>query len=165
MKRVPTILMLCLMVPALLATPGCGLFKQATLSQMMPGISEMMDKLECWLTIEFKKYPEGVNPKDVKVVFSSFALHNKQAFSWQYIAAHDQIAQGLGKGYKPNEASQPDQDPPLKTKIKVNYPLQAKMHLENIEGVIELKAELFWGGKKQDSITTTIEHVYDRTRG
>ena len=162
--NLPTrILIPCLTAVILLSAPGCSLLSDATISGMMPGMSDMMDKLECWLTIEFKKYPSDVNLRDVKVVFSSIALFNDETFDWQYIAAHDQIAQGLGKGHKPNEESQPGVDPPLKTKIKVNYPLRARPKLENLDETITLKAELFWGGKKQGSLSQTIEHVYQRT--
>jgi hypothetical protein len=147
----------------LISNPGCSLFSDATISEMVPGMSDMMDKLECWVTIEFKRYPEGINLRDVKVVFSSIALFSDETFDWPYIAAHDQIAQGFGKGYKPNEVSDPAKAPPLKTKIKVNYPLNARPRLENLEQLIRLKAELFWGGESQGSLTKTIEHVYERT--
>lgn len=158
-------LIFCLIILTLFSAPGCGLLGgDAKLSEMMPGMSDMMDKLECWLTIEFKKYPDGINLRDVKVVFSSIALFADESFNWQYIAANDQIAQGLGKGYRPNEESQPDQDPPLKIKIKVNYPLRARPRLEDLDEAIVLKAELFWGGKSQGSLSRTIEHVYERTR-
>ncbi len=164
MKLPPRILILCLIMVTLFSAPGCGLLSDAKLSGMMPGMSDMMDKLECWLTIEFKRHPDNINLRDVKVVFSSIALFGDQSFDWQYIAANDQIAQGLGKGYRPNEGSQPDQNPPLKTRIKVNYPLQARPRLEDLDETITLTAELFWGGEKQGSLSRTIEHVYERTR-
>ena len=60
--------------------------------------------------------------------------------------------------------SQPDQDPPLKNRIKVNYPLRARPRIElDPNQTITLKAELFWGGRSQGSLTRTIEHVYQRT--
>jgi len=164
MKLPLRILILCLTMLTLLSAPGCSLLSDARLSEMMPGMSDMMDKLECWLTIEFKRYPDNVSLRDVKVVFSSIALFEDQSFDWQYIAANDQIAQGLGKGYRPNEESQPDQDPPLKIKIKVNYPLRARPRLEDLDETITLEAELFWGGKSQGSLSRTIEHVYERER-
>lgn len=164
MKLAPRILIVCLIMSTLLSAAGCSLLADARLSEMMPGISEQMDKLECWLTIVFKKYPDDVDLRDVKVVFSSIALFADQSFNWQYIAANDQIAQGLGKGYRPNAESLPDQDPPRNIKIKVNYPLRARPRLENLDETITLKAELFWGGKKQGSLSQTIEHVYERTR-
>ncbi len=164
MKLSWRMLIFCLIIVTLFSAPGCSLLSHARLSGMMPGMSDMMDKLECWLTIEFKKYPDNVNLRDVKVVFSSIALFGDQSFDWQYIAANDQIAQGLGKGYRPNEESQPDQDPPLKIKIKVKYPLRARPRLElDFTETIVLKAVLFWGGKKQGSLSKTIDHVYERT--
>ena len=164
MKLPPRILIFSLIMLTLFSAAGCSLLGDARLSGMMPGMSERMDKLECWLTIEFKKYPDEVDLRDVKVVFSSIALASDQSFSWQYIAANDQIAQGMGKGYLPNEESLPGQDPPLKTKIKVNYPLRARSQMElDLTESISLKAELFWGGKKQGSISKSIDHVYQRT--
>ena len=105
MKLPARILIFCLTMLTLLSAAGCSLLADAKLSDMKPGMSDMMDKLECWLTIEFKKYPDNVDLRDVKVVFSSIALFADQSFNWQYIAANDQIAQGLGKGYRPNEES------------------------------------------------------------
>ena len=164
MRLPPRILIFCLIMLTLLSAAGCNLLGGAKLSHMMPGMSEQMDKLECWLTIEFKKYPDNVDLRDVKVVFSSIALRADQSFGWQYIAANDQIAQGLGKGYRPNEESLPGQDPPLKIKIKVKYPLRARPQLElDLTESISLKAELFWGGKKQGSLSKSIDHVYQRT--
>ena len=66
--------------------------------------------------------------------------------------------------FRQTRGPQPDQDPPLKVKIKVNYPLHARPRLDNLDETITLKAELFWGGKKQGSLSRTIEHVYDRTQ-
>ena len=152
-------------IAMLLSVSGCGLFSDATITEMTPGISAMMDKLECWLTIEFKRYPEDIRLRDVKVVFSSMALFEDQTFGWPFIAENDQIAQGLGKGYAPNGASRGDQKPPLKVKIKVNYPLRARPRIE-LEGLetISLAATLYWGGKKQDSASRSIEHAYRREK-
>lgn len=153
---------LALTLPAL----SCGLLGgcDAGLSGMVPGTSDRMDKLECWLTIEFKKYPEGINRRDVRVAFSSIALFRDQSFDWPFIAANDRIAQGMGKGYRPNEETRPDLDPPLKTKIKVNYPLRARPTIDlEATDTITLHADLYWGGKKMDSISKPIEHTYYRT--
>ena len=52
----------------------------------------------------------------------------------------------------------------MKIKIKVKYPLRARPQLElDLTKTILLKAELFWGGKKQGSLSKSIEHVYDWT--
>ena len=166
MKLPSRTLISCLILASLLAATSCGMLGgcHAKLSGMVPGMSERMDMLECWLTIEFKKYPKNADLRDVKVVFSSIALFEDESFDWSYIAANDRIAQGMGKGYRPNDETQPDQDPPLKTKIKVKFPLRARPQLElDLTETISLEATLFWGGKKQGSISQPIEHVYYRT--
>ena len=142
---------------------GCSLFSSAELSEMVPGMSKQMDKLECWLTIEFKKYPEGIDLRDVRVKFTSMALEEPEEFDWDYIADQDVISLGFMKGYNPNPASSPDEDPPLNTPIKVKYPLRAKHYINIPAGeTILLKADLYWGGKKVASNDRMIEHVYHR---
>lgn len=166
MKITPRVLVPCVVLVMLLPAISCGLLGgcAARLSDMFPGMSENMDRLECWLTIEFKKYPDNVDPRDVKLVFSSIALYENESFDWAYIAANDQIAQGMGKGYLPNELTRPDLAPPLRIKIKVKYPLHARPKLElDLAETITLYADLFWGGQKVASISAPIEHTYSRT--
>ncbi|MCP3954727.1 MAG: hypothetical protein GY697_21275 [Desulfobacterales bacterium] len=148
-------------VGLLLLWAGCSFLSPAELSEMIPGMSKQMDKLECWLTIEFKKYPDGIDPRDVRVEFTSMALEQTEVFDWDYIAAHDVISLGFMKGFKENPASSPEGKPPLNVPLKVNYPLHAKQHLNVPAGeTILLTAELYWGGKRVASSDRTIEHVY-----
>jgi hypothetical protein len=66
-----------------LVSAGCDLLGgtgSARLSDMVPGFSPRMDKLECWLTIEFRKYPKKGDLRDLKVVFSSVALSRDEIF-------------------------------------------------------------------------------------
>jgi hypothetical protein len=130
---------------------------------MVAGMSRGMDTLECWVTIEFKKYPDGENLRDVMVRFTSPALENTAAFDWKYIATHDVISRGFMKGFDPNDQSSPDEKPPLNVPVKVKYPLHAKHKLDLSPGeTISLEAELFWAGKKVDSDSRSIEHAYTR---
>jgi len=140
---------------------GCSFFSPAELSEMIPGMSKQMDKLECWLTITFKKYPDGIDPRDVQVKFSSVALEQPEVFDWAYIAANDVISLGFMKGFKENSASKPEGRPPLEVPLKVNFPLHAKQIVYTSGETMELTAELFWGGKKVASRNRTIEHVYE----
>jgi hypothetical protein len=68
MKFLPRILIFCLIMLILFSVSGCSLLggRYAKLSEMLPGMSEMMDKVTCRLTIEFKKYPENIDLRDVK---------------------------------------------------------------------------------------------------
>lgn len=157
MRRVLTTLVCCT------AIAGCTYFSPASISDMIPGMSRDMEKLECWLTMEFRKVPSGIDPRDVKVKFRSFALEQEEAFDWDYIAAHDVIPKGDMQGNRDNPETQPDRDPPTKVPIKVNFPLKAKPRIEIPEGkLIEVDAELYWGGKLIDKEKKTIEHVYQR---
>jgi hypothetical protein len=146
---------------ALLPLAACS---DARLSEMVPGSNLAMSKLECWLTLEFSKLPEGIDPRDVKVVFSSQALLSDITFDWNYIASQDQVPQGFGRGFAPNEKTDPRRPPPLSQPIKVRFPLSAKPMVHH-EGTLWLEAKLFWGGKQQDSERRSIEHVYERKAG
>jgi hypothetical protein len=135
----------------------------ARLSEMIPGFSPRMDKLECWLTIEFRKYPKKGDLRDVKVVFSSVALSKDEVFDWSFIASKDSISKGFNKGFIDNAETSPDRDPPLKVPVKLNYPLHALYKVKLKPGqVISIKAELYWAGVKQDDMSKSIEHVYRR---
>ncbi len=163
--------------PAKIAAPvlclalcaGCGILgigADAKLSEMFPGMSERMDKLECWLTIEFKDYPEGVDLQDVQVVFSSKVLKTEDRFDWAYIAQHDVVSRGFAKGFDPNELTSPSADPPLNVPIKVKYSLRARERIDlELTESLELQVELFWGGKKQGQLTRSVDHTYTRKFG
>ena len=112
---------------ALALALGCS---SGSLSDMVPGGHPGSGQLECWLTLTFKRYPDGIDPRAVKVRFTSIALAGESSFDWDYIAARDVIPQGFGRGFKPNEASQPAQIPPLDTPIRLKFPLRAKPHVE-----------------------------------
>lgn len=153
---------------ALLATaPGCNLIdialgRHAHISRMVPGTSVTSGQLDCWLTLEFKRYPEDVDLRDVRVRFESIALAGPAEFDWHFIATHDKLAKGhaFGSGYREAEMTSPAKPPPLGQPTKVRFPLQAKSVIEDAPRILYLEAELYWGGKKQDSVRHTIEHAY-----
>jgi hypothetical protein len=150
-------------IALLLGAAGCGYFKSARITQMVPGMSPAMDKVECWLTIELKKVPGGASPRDLKVRFSSIALAQDVEFDWEYIAGHDVVSKGFAQGFSENPQSRPEGDPPLGVPIMVCYPLPARERITIPQGeTIKLQAELLWGGKRVDSDERTIEHVYQR---
>src|SRR3990172_8348486 len=58
----------------------------AKMSSMAPG-GILTGQYNCWLTLDFRKYPEGINPKDVRIVFSSVTLEKgTETFDWDFIA-------------------------------------------------------------------------------
>ena len=140
----------------------------AKLSNMVPGGNVATGGLDCWLTFEFDRYPDGVDPRDVRVRFTSVALQQPAEYDWKYIASHDFLAKSegrFGSGHTRAEHTTPDQAPPLGEAIKARFPLQAKLKVENAPSTLWLKAELYWGGKKQDSAKRSIEHVYESSPG
>jgi hypothetical protein len=152
---------------------GCNfidivLGKHASLDKMVPGDSVGGD-FNCWLTMEFDRYPEGVDPTDVHVRFTSVALEQEAVFDWDYIAEHDYLARSagakFGSGNVVAEDTSAGAPPPLAEAIKVRFPLEARSVIEDMPSTLYLQAELYWGGKKQDSVRRTIEHVYAREPG
>lgn len=140
-----------------------NLARQAELSHMVPGSAEAdSDALLCWLTLEFKHYPPDADLRDVRVRFESMALAEPAEFDWEYIAAHDKLTRrdGYGSGLHEAEVTSPLGRPPLGRPTKVHFPLRAKPVIDNAPATLYLEAELYWGGRKQDSMRQTIEHVY-----
>jgi len=113
MKRA---IVVCLMLAV--ALPGCSFFGSgANITEMIPGMSQEMDKLECWLTLVFERAP-GDNATDVSVRFSSNALESgTESFDWDYIAENHVVSQGFMKGFSENTASSPGAPPPIKVPI------------------------------------------------
>jgi hypothetical protein len=136
--------------------------RHAKISEMVPGASIGGGELDCWIALEFERYPDGVDLEDVRVRFESIALEAPAEFDWNYIASRDVVAAGtkFGSGYHEAEETQPGQKPPLGKPTKVRLPLRAKRVVENAPSTLWLEAELYWGGKKQDSEKRSIEHVY-----
>jgi hypothetical protein len=154
----------------LVALPACNMIdvalgRHAKISEMVPGGNVGSGELECWLTLQFDRYPDGIDRRDVRVRFDSIALHEAQEFDWRYIANHDQLPRGtkFGSGYRDNTSTEPRKDPPLGDPFKVRFPLRAKRRIEDAPKTIWLTAELYWGGKKQHSFRRPLEHVYTRS--
>lgn len=154
----------------LLLSGGCNfidlaLGRHATLTHMSPGRNLGGGELECWLTLEFTRYPKDADLRDVKVRFESIALAEPAEFDWAYIARNDKIARGqrFGTGYREAEMTSPEKPPPLGEPTKVRFPLRAKLVIDKAPAVLYLEADLYWGGVKQDSLRAAIEHVYSRT--
>ena len=156
----------------LLGLPSCNAIdvvigRHAKLSKMVPGGSIATGALECWLTIEFNRYPKDADLRDVRVRFTSIALDAPAEFDWRYISQHDKIAAGnaFGSGYHEAEMTLPTQPPPLGKPTKVRFPLSARRVIEQAPSTLFLEAELYWGGEKQHTLRKTIEHVYSRGNG
>lgn len=167
----------------LLATLACGvcvalgaaacnmidaeLGRHASISRMVPGYGLTGgDQLDCWLTLEFKHYPEG-GLRDVEVRFQSIALAESASFDWAYIAEHDKLARERtnGVGYREAEMTNAGKPPPLGQPTRIMFPLRAKPVITNAPETLYLEAELYWDGIRQDTIRRTIDHIYDRVGG
>jgi len=129
---------------------------------MVPGGNIANGELDCWLTLEFDRYPDGADLRDVRIRFDSIALVEPAEFDWAYLASHDVIAQGgdFGSGHSKAEVTRPGEDPPLGQPTKIRLPLRARRQIENAPSTLWLEAELYWGGAKQDSLRRSLEHVY-----
>jgi hypothetical protein len=152
---------------ASMAIAGCNFVdvvrgRHAKISKMVPGGNIANTQLNCWITLEFDRYPAGVDLRDVRIRFESIALEAPAEFDWEYIASRDVVAAGtdFGSGFRDADETQPGENPPLGQPTKVRLPLRAKREIENAPPTVWLEAELYWGGKKQDSERRALEHVY-----
>jgi len=157
---------------ASMAVAGCNFVdvvrgRHAKISKMVPGGNIANNKLDCWITLEFDRYPDGADLRDVRIRFESVALEAPAEFDWAYIASHDVVAAGtdFGSGHRDAHETQPGENPPLGKPTKVRLPLRAKREIEDAPATLWLEATLYWGGKKQDSERRTLEHVYASSPG
>ncbi|MBI4028337.1 MAG: hypothetical protein HY360_25355 [Verrucomicrobia bacterium] len=118
----------------------------------------------CWLTFDFRRIPEGIDPREVRVVFSSDALvTNPKTFEWGFIAGNAQVPKSSGVGRVPAEGISAGQTPKLNYPFDVSFPLDLKPRLQagGPLPAIWLEAQLFWGGRKQDTARTSLGHLYE----
>jgi len=111
--------------------------------------------------LEFERYPDGADARDVSMRFHSNALEDTPEFDWAYNAERDVISgEAFGSGNRRNEGTTAAGGPPLGQPIKVKFPLYAKRELETRTPEIWLHADLYWGGVKQDSTKRDIQRLY-----
>lgn len=106
------------------------------------------------LTLEFRRQPEGIDPRAVEVVFESVVLDEPQRFDWEYISTHDEVLSRVGDldRYLPNEATTPDLAPPLKQPLIVKFSMPSKPEVKVPSSTqVSLESTLYWGGRKMDS--------------
>ena len=134
---------------------------------MVPGAGLADEQLECWLTLEFKRYPKDAELRNIEVRFESIALSTAATFDWAYIAEHDKLTRNskLGTRFREAEMTTPSKPPPLGRPTRVRFMLDAKSVITNAPQTLYLEAELYWDGVKQDTVRRTIEHVYARREG
>jgi len=149
------------------AIAGCNVIDvvrgpHATISKMVPGGNVGSGQLDCWITLEFDRYPDAPDLRDIRIRFESIALEEPAEFDWAYIASRDVVSGGsdFGGGHRDASETQPGENPPLGKPTKVRLPLRAKRKIEDAPSTLWLEAKLYWGGKEQDSERRTIEHVY-----
>ncbi len=137
------------------------------IEEMVAGQSVSNRALSCWLTFDFKRLPDGVDPTDVKVRFESIALREPAEFDWRYIATHDveRAGERFGSGHRPIPESTPGAPPPLNRPLKVKFELPGKEKIEDAPTAIWLNATIYWGGQEQDSDKRRLDHAYSRTEG
>lgn len=133
----------------------------ADLSEMT--VSGVISSPSCRLTFQFKNCPQNINPADVRLVFSSKALQYEHSFDWVYIAEHATTGRGP---YRYSARFDRYEPPPLNKLFDVSFPLSVRPTLEaGVLDALELKAVLYWGGRKQDRAVTTLRHLYKTQSG
>ena len=146
----------------LVLAAGLVACSDAKIDNMVPGGNIGNGALECWLTLQFEKLPQGADPKDVTVRFHSVALAGEPEFDWAFIAGRDVTPAGgkFGSGNRRNDATSAQTDPPLGQPVKVKFPLDAKQEIAIVSDSVWLHADLYWGGVKQDSMKRDIQRLY-----
>ncbi len=148
--------MLCL---ALLA--GCGGAGHAKIRRMTP-TGFATGRFSCWVTLDFRKLPPGVDARDVRVVFISSCMPQPKSFDWTFIAANAQVKKSKGVGREKAQHVSPTSNPPLNYPIDILFPLEARPTVQDSETDFLLNVELHWGGKSQDTDYASIRHFYRR---
>jgi hypothetical protein len=112
------------------------------------------------MTVVFKDALTEGDPRDVRLVFRSEALKEREfTMEWAEFAAAAMTA---------TERLKPDQPPPLGVPIRVRTPV-GKHFEEVMQGGLantrnfKLTAHLFWAGTQQDRATTTVFFNYGPT--
>jgi hypothetical protein len=112
----------------------------------------------CRLTFNFKDYPKDINRHDVRIVFSSEALRYEHSFDWAQIAQNATTGRGP---YRKSARLDHYAPPPLDKIFDASFPLSVQPTLEDsVLESLQLKAVLYWGGRKQDRAETSMRHIY-----
>lgn len=129
------------------------------------GIREMTvagHSLSGSLILDFRKVPAGVtNPCDVRIVFSGICLEKEIVYDWNTIVEKSS-AVNTAEG-RPGAIAE-GRPPPLKSPFRVEYALTPVTQIPQarLSDDIMLKADLYWGGKLQDSKEQATRHLFRR---
>ncbi len=146
-----------------LGAAGCS---DATLSELRPGLEG--NGFQCWLTVNLKKLPRG-DPQDLRVILSSVVLYQEMSYDWDYLTANDYMLvdqqDSLGNAiqkYVPDDSTTVNDPPhPMKMRVKFVPPSKPTVKLGSGDD-LTVTATLYWGGKKQDSISRGLMMAYQR---
>lgn len=159
---------LCAWTVLLALASGCDpvFWRDARITDIVPGGNIATGQLDCGLTLEFIEPPD--DPLDVLVRFDSMAMASPMEFDWSFIAGRDVRTKGgaFGSGHSANGDTTASDAPPLGVPIRVRFPLHAKEYIEmgRVESLY-LTADLYWGGVKHHSVRRTINHIYQPDDG
>lgn len=130
----------------------------AKISGMTP--SGMTSDARCWVDLEFKAPPQGINLLDVKVVFSGpLLVRGSVEYGWGFIGANAQRPRKAGTGWEKAMDISPYAAPPLNTSFSVNFPVPVKNEtLSDADFLVT--ATLYWGGIKQSSRDGSFRYQY-----
>ncbi len=100
---------LCAWTLLLALASGCDpvFWRDARITNFVPGGNVATGQLDCWLTLEFIEPPD--DPLDVLVRFDSAAMSRPMGFDWSFIAGRDVRTKEGARQYSANRfTSWPD---------------------------------------------------------
>ena len=123
------------------------------------------------VTFEFVSQPPGIDPRDVRFVFTSRAISGEQIVDWDTIASRDFVWRDPPGRYHTFSETDPSSEPPLGRRMRVKIPLDLVERIEevwvvrveghDIDQPIPLRVEAYWGSVRQDFRERDASALYD----
>jgi hypothetical protein len=133
-----------------------------TLNAEIRGMTVAGHNLGGSLVLEFRKLPAGTtNACDIRIVFSGICLEKEAVYDWNAIVEN---SSDINTPSEHPKGIVKDQPPPLKSPFQFNYSLPPVTQIPKIRmsDDILLTADLYWGGKLQDSKQQPTRHLFQR---
>ena len=130
----------------------------AKITRMTP--AGMTGDARCWIDLEFKNPPKGINPMDVRVTFAGPLLPGGSIeYGWNYIGSNAQRPKKAGIGWDKATDVSALAAPPLNARFSVNFPVPI-VNETRTDADFDIVATLYWGGAKQSSRIGCFRYQY-----